>query len=79
MADLYLTRTIHLPVTADGRTVKNSFGVVIAHCANSFVAEAMARIMNLGHDAAKAHDAEIDAREERVSRLLTKPKAQREG
>ncbi|MDX3805123.1 MAG: hypothetical protein QHC89_01715 [Bosea sp. (in: a-proteobacteria)] len=53
---LYLTRTVHMPVTADGCAIKNSFGVVIATAVDPMTAAALAEIVNLGAPAAAEAD-----------------------
>jgi len=54
MSLLYLTRTVHMPVTADGCTIKNSFGVVIATAFDRTTAAALADLINLGRPAAES-------------------------
>lgn len=71
MAHLYLTRTVHMPVSADGRMIKNSFGVVIAEAhGDGFEAQALAEIINLGFAAAKAVDDKYDETERNKFKLL---------
>lgn len=52
-----LLQTIHLPLTAEGNAIKNSFGIVIAMVRDAATAEALASIANLGEHAAKVEDA----------------------
>lgn len=40
---------IHLPVTADGKTIRNSFGIVIAQCFDKLTADEMVRLINRAH------------------------------
>lgn len=69
---LYLTRTVHMPVTADGTLIKNSFGVTIAQAETTASAAALADIINLGFPAAKAQDAAYDASETRKQAMFAK-------
>ena len=48
MHHLDLLRTVHLPVSPDGRLIKNSFGVVIAETTDITTAIALAELINLG-------------------------------
>lgn len=61
MAFLYLTRTVHMPTTADGCTIKNGFGVVIATAVDPMTASAMADLINLGRSAAEDNERRHDA------------------
>lgn len=65
MPYLDLLSTVHLPVTSDGVLIKNSFGVIIAHTNNPFVAEAMARLLNMAQPAAEAERAAYNEAEDR--------------
>lgn len=77
MSHLDLLKTVHLPVTADGKTLKNSFGVVIGSAKDIATAEAMAQLLNLARQAAEAQQREYDAAEDRkaamFARTLTAP------
>jgi hypothetical protein len=70
MAHLNLLRTVHCPVSADGRAVKNSFGVVIATALDSMTATAMAELINLAVPAAEKQEQERQEREDRLSTAL---------
>lgn len=63
MSFLYLTRTVHMPVTADGCTIKNSFGVVIATATDPVTAAAMSDLINLGRPAAEDSERRHEADE----------------
>ncbi len=69
---LYLTRTIHMPVTADGALIKNAFGVVIATMTNPADAGALAQIINLGQPAAQAADDAYDAQQDAAAALFAR-------
>jgi predicted Zn-dependent protease len=72
---LHLTRTVHLPVTAHGSVLSNSFGVTIATAVDPTTAAALSDLVNLGHGPAaaldKAHDEQEDARASRLFRART--------
>jgi hypothetical protein len=53
MAHLDLLKTVHLPVSADGRNIKNSFGVIIAEATEQVTAHALAQLINLGQAGAE--------------------------
>lgn len=66
--------TIHTPVTADGATIKNSFGVVIATMTfgqgDPWQAQALADLINLGVPAARARNEAEAAKEATLRRML---------
>lgn len=68
MAFLNLLTTVHLPVQADGSSLKNSFGVVIATAADTATATALADLVNLAKPAAEAQNRAHYAREGRLAR-----------
>ena len=61
----YPSRTIALPVTSDGNCIKDRDGVVIARIEgnNTFMAHAMADLMNLGAPIAEQKIADDEERE----------------
>ncbi len=79
---IYLTRAVHMPVTAHGSEIRNNFGVKIATAIDPYTASCLADIINMGQPAAQAHDDAHDAREaatrQMFSRHLAAKKAQRE-
>lgn len=72
MSHLDLLKTVHLPVTADGTTLKDSFGVVIGSAKDIATAEAMARLLNLARPAAEARQREYDAAEDRKAAMFAR-------
>lgn len=70
MAHLDLLKTISLPVYCDGSLVKDSQGKVIATATDSFVASAMAQLINFGEDGAKALNESYEARQAGIAKLL---------
>lgn len=54
MAHLDPLATVHLPVRADGRLIKNAFGVIVAEVkGDGFLAEAVAALINYGEAPAR--------------------------
>lgn len=53
MASLDLTRTVHMPLSEDGCTIKNSFGVAIATTTDLSTAEALVDLVNLAQPLAE--------------------------
>ena len=70
MSHLDLIHTVHLPVGAVGCTVRNSFGVTICEATDSFMATAIAELMNLGQDGAEAKNAAYSERESRIEGMI---------
>jgi hypothetical protein len=63
MAYFYATRTVALPVTADGNCVKDAHGAIIARCegSNPFLAGALCDLVNAGAPILRAHEQAHDA------------------
>lgn len=72
MHHLDLLATIHCPVTAQGNSIVNSFGVICATANNSFLATAIAEMINLAIPAAQARNEEYETRESAKARMLLK-------
>src|SRR3954463_2478888 len=70
MSHLDLLRTIHCPVSADGKTVKNSFGIVVATATDEPRAAAIAELINLGVEAAEKLNADYDRREQKIGEMV---------
>lgn len=66
--------TVHAPVTAQGANIVNSFGVVVATVnGDSFLAAALAELINLGVPAAETKRNEYHARELAKARMMRRP------
>lgn len=72
MSHLDLLKTVHLPVTADGKALKNSFGVAIGSAKDIATAEAMARLLNLSQPAAEAEQRAYEEAEGRKARMFAR-------
>lgn len=70
MAYLNLLRTIHLPLTSDGSSIKNSFGVVIAQASDPITATAIVELVNLGREKAEIQNASYEASENNKAKLF---------
>jgi hypothetical protein len=51
--NLVLLETIHPPLSADGRTIKNAFGVVMGQMSNDATAHAIVKLANVAATALK--------------------------
>ena len=72
MHHLDLLRTVHLPVSPDGRLMKNSFGVVIAETTDITTAIALAELINLGRAPAEELNRQHEAREAGASAMFAR-------
>lgn len=68
---LDLLRTIHLPVTSDGRNVKNSFGVIIATASDDITAHAIAEMINMAEPAARAKNEAYEEQQRGLAAMLS--------
>lgn len=68
----HLSRAVHMPVSASGSSVRNSFGVVIAMAMDEPTASAIADLINLGMKPAIEIEAAHEAREARLSSMFGK-------
>ncbi|WP_163277257.1 hypothetical protein, partial [Enterobacter hormaechei] len=64
------TRAIYMPVSADGSSIKNRFGVLIATATNAAIANAMAELVNLRRKPAVQAEQIHEAREHSRNQML---------
>jgi hypothetical protein len=67
---LHLLATVHCPVSAVGKEIRNSFGIIVATCTDSWTATAMAALVNMAVPAAQQEHAAYLATEDRKAALL---------
>lgn len=70
MTFLHLVRTVHAPVTALGQDIKNSFGVTIATATDSFIATAIAALINHGVPAATQEELRYEGQQDSLRDIL---------
>lgn len=62
--------TVHCPVSAVGKEIRNSFGIKVADCTDTFTAAAIAALINHGVPAATAEHTEYLAQEDRKAAIF---------
>jgi hypothetical protein len=72
MSYLDVIATVQTPVTANGAIVQNRNGEAIAMCDNSFMATAIADLINKGVPAAEAEGVRHAERQQRLADLVNK-------
>lgn len=74
MPHLNILATVHCPVEAVGKEIRNSFGITVATCTDTWVASAIAALINHGVPAAQADHERHLAQEDRIRSLMTIPR-----
>lgn len=70
MSYLNLLATVHCPVTAVGKEVRNSFGITIATCTDTWTATAMVALINYGVPSAEDEHSKYLEREDKLHSIL---------